>query len=158
METERQKHNWGSIVTVIGSWIGGAVMLTIMYNMMISVRDMRSDMGSMANNIRFIGEDIGAMRTAFDTTSENVADMRNLVASMSENTSNMSDQFTEIDDHVYSMYILMAEDLDSMRISMQLMTPSITTIGPNIDRMGYDMNRGVNSFTNPGDFMRNMFR
>ena len=51
---------------------------------------------------------------------------------------------------------LMSEDLDEMRQSMQVMAPSVATIGPSLTRMGYDMHRGVNSFTKPTDYMRNM--
>jgi hypothetical protein len=56
------------------------------------------------------------------------------------------------------MYKLMSEDLDQLSKSVQIMAPSVSTMGPNMNQMRYDMNRGINSFTNPADFMQNMIR
>ena len=69
----------------------------------------------------------------------------------------MKREFIEVDQHMYDMYQLMAEDLDALRYSVQTMAPSVATMGPNMNQMRYDMNRGVDSFTNPVDFMDNMF-
>ena len=59
---------------------------------------------------------------------------------------------------MYDMYKLMSEDLDQLSKSVQIMAPSVSTMGPNMNQMRYDMNRGINSFTNPADFMQNMMR
>ncbi|MEJ2622009.1 MAG: hypothetical protein P8163_17680 [Candidatus Thiodiazotropha sp.] len=43
-------------------------------------------------------------------------------------------------------------------IMLQVMTPSVATMGPTMNHMGSDMNRGVDSFTSPGTYMWNMMR
>lgn len=62
-----------------------------------------------------------------------------------------------MDQHMYDMYQLMSEDLDGLRASVDQMAPSVSTMGPNMERMRFDMNRGVNSFTSPSSYMKNMF-
>jgi hypothetical protein len=54
------------------------------------------------------------------------------------------------------MYKLMSDDLDAMRQSIQMMAPSVSTMGPTMYWMRRDMNRGVDSFTNPAGYIQNM--
>ena len=69
----------------------------------------------------------------------------------------MIQEFIEVDQHMYDMYQLMSKDLDELRASVDLMAPSVSTMGLNMERIRFDMNRGVNSFTLPDNYMRNIF-
>jgi len=83
--------------------------------------------------------------------------MKTATLSMSDNVKGMNKEITEIDEHMWDMYKLMSEDLDGLRNAVDFMAPSVSTMGPNMNQMRYDMNRGINSFTNPATFMQNMF-
>ena len=89
---------------------------------------------------------------------------------MSKNIYNMSgdmkvmkDEFVglgatvqDLDKHIYDMYKLMSDDLDSMRASIEVMAPSIAAMGNDMNVMKHDMNRGIKSFTSPMNYMKGM--
>lgn len=70
----------------------------------------------------------------------------------------MARDMREMDAHMFCMYLSMSADMTAMRNAMSAMTPSIASMGPAMHYMGHDMNRGVNSFTNPMSYMFNSFR
>lgn len=146
---------------ILAGLLGGGLMMGIMYDMMLSMRAMRTamvemnqSMLAMRGGIAGMSEDMRAMR----------GDMGAMNATMAVMGKNISDidiiarEITEIDLHVSNMYGLMAEDLDTLAKSVSLMAPSVATMGPVMHNMGVDMNRGINSFTNPMDFMNGMMR
>jgi hypothetical protein len=64
----------------------------------------------------------------------------------------------EMDTHIFCMYLAMSADMTAMREAMRIMAPSVASMGPTMGYMGQDMNRGVNSFTSPMNYMFNAFR
>ncbi len=62
---------------------------------------------------------------------------------------------SEMDEHMFCMYLSMGADMAAMRNAMNVMTPSIASMGPAMGVMGRDMNRGVSSFTSPMQYMFN---
>jgi hypothetical protein len=142
MNIKGKSVHWGTMVVVVGSWLGAMIMLLVMYDMMLSMRAMRGHMEGMAQHIQGMSGNMTAMRQ----------DMGHMTGYMEV----MSIEFTEVDEHMWNMYQLMSEDLDQMRYSMQTMAPSVSSMGPVMRSMGYDMNRGVDSFTNPASYLWNM--
>jgi len=67
----------------------------------------------------------------------------------------MRRDMSEMDEHMFCMYLAMSADMAAMRNSMNVMTPSIASMGPTMGVMGRDMNRGVRSFTSPMQYMFN---
>ena len=158
----------------IGAVLGGGVMafmVFVMYQMMVSMQSMQGAMESMKGDMHAMTTTMAGMEKGMSAMA---GDIRVMARYEDEDgiEHTMGQEISEIDRHMLDMYQLMADDLDSMRQSMQIitpemdamrrsiqvMTPSIAAMGPTMGRMGYDMNRGVDSFSSPMGYMMSMFR
>lgn len=147
--SEGKKPNWGLAFIVAGSWLGAFVMLFVMFNMMQSMQSMSHNIQNMDNNMQSMAGNIKTMNDNMAQMNQRMASIETHTGSMAADMVVMKKEFIEVDQHMSDMYVLMADDLDQMRQSMQYMTPAIVSMGGNI-------NRGVSSFTSPWDYFRNM--
>jgi hypothetical protein len=115
-------------VIVLGSWLG---MSLTMGSITVYMASMQDDMHRMRGDMTAMQEDIGGMHLNMELMALDIDDM--------------SDDIQVIDDAIrYVDYTLGAE-----------IGPAVRIMAPAVNDMGHSMHRGVQSFSNPMEYMRN---
>jgi hypothetical protein len=67
VENSKSKGNLGLFIIVGGSWLGAAVMLFVMYDMMLSMRSMHDNMASVSVDMKSMSGNIQTMTVSMDS-------------------------------------------------------------------------------------------
>jgi len=73
--SDKKQKNIGLIVIVAGSWMGAAVMLFVMYDMMHSMRSMHNNMADMSTDMKTMSQDIRTMNRSMANMGSNIEQM-----------------------------------------------------------------------------------
>jgi len=117
-------------VIVIGSWLGMALT-----------------MGSMGFFMQSMKDDMHQMRADMDHMSGYMQTMSTDIAAMKGYMGDMNDDISQIDDVIHGIDLTLEAEIG----------PSVRAMAPAVVNMGYSMHRGVDSFSNPMDYMKNAF-
>jgi hypothetical protein len=117
-------------VIVFGSWLG---MALTMGSMTWAVVNMQQDVQSMKSDMNLMATDMHSMS----------ADMSAMRLSIAE----MHDDIEQIDDVILGIDQTLESEIG----------PSVRIMAPAVANMGNSMQRGVNSFSSPMDYMKNAF-
>jgi hypothetical protein len=122
-------------VIVLGSWLG---MSLTMGSITVYMASMQDDMHRMRGDMTAMQEDINGMYVNIELMAVDIDDM-------SYDIDAMSDDIQVIDDAIrYVDQTLGAE-----------IGPAVRIMAPAVNDMGHSMHRGVQSFSNPMEYMRN---
>lgn len=129
-------------VIVLGSWLG---MALTMGSMTVYIAGMHDYMNGMNEAIAHMRQDIGVMRGDMTVMAGNMVAMSDAVQGMSTSVIAMSDDVQQIDDAIGDVNYTLSYDIG----------PSVRVMAPAVTDMGHSMHRGVQSFSNPMEYMRN---
>lgn len=131
-------------VIVLGSWLG---MALTMGSMGIFMAKMQNDMSSMKGNIETMNSSMLVMKDSIQPMRGYMELMSSDMGKMRFDMHNMRDDIENIDNVILGIDQTLEQDIG----------PSVQAMAPAVNSMGYSMHRGVQSFSNPMDYMRNAF-
>ena len=148
-------------VIVLGSWLGMALTMGSMTIFMAAMKDdmrhMSKNMQDMSADIQGMSGDMREMKNNTTTMSTHMTQMSGDMANMSKNMQTMGVNIANMDTYINNIDDEIIKIDDEIRLMNNRLSPSIAVMAPAVNDMGRSMHRGVQSFSNPMDYMRNAF-
>ncbi|GEM_PF-761358 len=141
--------SWGTIIIVGGSWLGGAVMCTIMYVMMNAMLTMQHAMVGMGQNMAQMSNDMRDMRHDMANMSVDMSDMNTNMDEMQMNIRDIQDAMSNDLDTMAKNVSIMTKDVSFMSSHVGIMAGNVVGMNSQMGQMVYDIHRGQSSFSSP---------